>query len=175
MGGRGRAPAIMPPPHGYHEYPPPQGISKTDRIHLLKKLFIIHVKRSANHLRSSLFAGHMGGPPPNFRGRGRPPPPMHHHSHPGYAATEGPGGYGPDESGEDGTTPESGSPEPSEISHVQGPPPGGHPGGGGGYGFHPQQRQWVDGMMAEMARMRNENSGLRDQMAGMMVGALCNV
>ncbi|KAK6332842.1 hypothetical protein TWF696_002864 [Orbilia brochopaga] len=148
MRGGGRAPPpqqIMAP--GYYEPPPPP-------------------------------PGHPMAPPPFRRTRGGAPPLGHHHSHPGtYAPTEPPGAYPGDmDSGED-VTPESGSPEPSEITHLQpGPPPGGYPyggppGGPPGGGFPPpQNRAYLDSIMAENARLRQENASLHGQVAELAAG-----
>ncbi|KAK6530082.1 hypothetical protein TWF694_003454 [Orbilia ellipsospora] len=148
---RGRPPPqqIMPAPQGYYEPPPPPGPH----------------------------GAHPGMPPLHFRrgGRGAPPPLGHHHSHPGaYAPTEPPGGYPGDiDSGED-ITPESGSPEGSELTHLPpGPPPGAHPGYGGFPPPHPplpQNRQFMDKMMAENAHLRQETSQLRAQVAELAAG-----
>ncbi|EPS44838.1 hypothetical protein H072_1171 [Dactylellina haptotyla CBS 200.50] len=142
-GGRPPPQQIMPAPQGYYEPPPP----------------------------------HPGMPHhPGYRprGRGGAPPLGHHHSHPGaYAPTEPPGGYPGDLDSSEDITPESGSPEGSELTHHQpGPPPGVHPGYGGfpGHPPPPQNRQYLDGMMAENAHLRQEVSSLRAQAAEYAAG-----
>ncbi|KAJ6262689.1 hypothetical protein Dda_1245 [Drechslerella dactyloides] len=123
-------------------------------------------------------AGHPMAPPPFRRTRGGGPPPGHHHPHAAYAPTEPPGAYHDMDSGED-HTPESGSPEPSELTHVmpQGHPPagypyGGPPGGPPGGGFPPPQpnRAYIDGLMQENARLRQENVSLHAQVADLAAG-----
>ncbi|KAF3927370.1 hypothetical protein ABW21_db0204215 [Orbilia brochopaga] len=120
-------------------------------------------------------AGHPMAPPPFRRTRGGAPPLGHHHSHPGtYAPTEPPGAYPGDmDSGED-VTPENSSPEPSELSHHQpgppagypyGVPPPGPPGGGGFPPPPPQNRAYFDNLVAENARLRQENHGLHADLA----------
>ncbi|KAK6513506.1 hypothetical protein TWF281_005130 [Arthrobotrys megalospora] len=154
-GGRPPPPQIMPAPQGYYE-PPPQP--------------------PAGHHPMPPGPFHRGGGVGGRPGVGRPgaPPLAHHHTHPGtYAATE-PGGYDMD-SGED-HTPESGSPEGSELT--LGPSPGPHGGYGGGYpppphGPPPGARpQYFDStaIVAENSHLRQEVAGLRAQVQEMAAG-----
>ncbi|KAF3940535.1 hypothetical protein ABW19_dt0207681 [Dactylella cylindrospora] len=106
-------------------------------------------------------------PPPQFRrGRGGPPPMGHHPHHPAYAPTEPPGAYPDMDSGED-VTPESGSPEGSELTHhmPSGPPPRGPP-----YGFPPDNRAYFESIMAENQHLRQETGSLRAQVADLAQG-----